>query len=129
MKKQLIIVCLLISVFFSACSKEEGYGGLATIRGKVFGKNFNSSGALVAQGYVSDFKVYISKHNDPNYFDKVDSSYDGSYQFKFLYPGTYDVWVYGDCDTCVWDQVYALKTIEIKTKRETAEVEDLVITF
>lgn len=129
MKKQLIIICLLISTLFSSCSKDEGYGGLATIRGKVFGKNFNSSGALVAQGYVSDFKVYISKHNDPNYFDKVDSSYDGSYQFKFLYPGTYDVWVYGDCDTCVWAQVYVLKTVEITSKRQTIEVEDLVITF
>lgn len=130
MKKQFLIICTLVLVLLTSCSKDEGYGGLATIKGKVYGKNFNSNGALVAEGYVSDFKVYISKHDDPNYFDKVDSSYDGSFQFKFLHTGTYDVWVYGDCDSCSgWDQVYTLETVEITSKKQTVEVDDLVITF
>jgi uncharacterized protein (DUF2249 family) len=78
----------------TSCSKEEGYGGLATIQGKVYGKDFNSHGALVSEGYVGDMKVYISKHDNPNYFDKVDTSYDGSYKFEYLQKGTYDVWVF-----------------------------------
>lgn len=129
MKKQLIIICILLTTIITSCSKDEGFGGLATIKGKVYGKDYNSSGALVGEGYVGDFKVYISQHGNPNYFDRVDSSYDGSYEFRFLQKGTYDVWVFGDCDSCTWDQVYALETVEITSKRQIVEVDDLVITF
>lgn len=129
MKKNLLLICTLMLLILSSCSKDEGYGGLATIKGKVFGKDYNSSGVLVSQGYVGEFKVYISKHDDPNYFDRVDSSYDGSYRFQFLHTGTYDVWVFGDCDSCSWDQVFAKETIEITSKRQTVVVDDLVITF
>lgn len=122
-------VILLITLFTISCSKEEGFGGLATIQGKVFAKNFNSSGTLIAQGYRGDVAVYISKHDDPNYFDKVDSSYDGSYRFQFLQKGTYDIWAFGDCDSCTWDQIFVKKTITISSKKATETVEDLVITF
>lgn len=120
----------ILVLFFAlgSCSHEEGYGGLATIEGKVYGKNFNSSGILVSQGYRGDVKVYISKHGDPAYFDSMDSAYDGSFRFKNLYKGTYDIWVYGDCDYCTWDQVYTLTTVEV-SKKETATIEDLVVSF
>lgn len=129
MKKQLILICLFLFAILSSCSKDEGYGGLATIKGKVYGKDYNSNGALVAQGYVGDFRVYISQHDNPSYFDKIDTSYDGSYKFQFLHEGKYDVWVFGDCDSCSWDQVYAIQTVEITSKKQTVEVDDLVITF
>jgi hypothetical protein len=114
---------------FFSCSKEEGYGGLATIKGKVYGRDFNSNGNLVSEDYIGDLSVYISQHNNPSYFDEVNTSYDGSYEFRFLHTGTYDVWVFGDCDSCPWDQVFTLKTVEITSKRQTVEVEDLIITF
>lgn len=126
MKK--FIVLLVLTLFFS-CSKEEGYGGLATITGKVYGKNFNSSGFLVAQGYRGDVTVYISKSGETAYFDKVDTAYDGSFTFKFLHSGTYDIWAYGDCDTCAWDQTFVKKTITISSDKEIVTVEDIVITF
>jgi hypothetical protein len=126
MKK--FIVLLVLTLFFS-CSKEEGYGGLATITGKVYGKNFNSSGFLVAQGYRGDVTVYISKSGETAYFDKVDTAYDGSFTFKFLHTGTYDIWAYGDCDTCAWDQTFVKKTITISSDKEIVTVEDIVITF
>lgn len=129
MKKNLILLIASISFIFSSCSKEEGYGGLATITGKVYAKNYNSNGNLVSEGYIGEYNVYISKHNDPNHFDSVDSSYDGSYRFEFLHEGTYDVWVFGDCDSCPWDQVYDLKTISITSKKQTVVVEDLNITY
>jgi hypothetical protein len=123
------IIVLLIAISFLSCSKDEGYGGLATITGKVYGKNFNSSGYLVAEGYKGDVNVYISKSGDTNYFDKVDSAYDGSFTFKYLQKGTYDIWAFGDCDSCAWDQIYVKKTITISSSKETATSEDLVITF
>jgi hypothetical protein len=125
--KKIIILFIAFSLF--SCSKEEGYGGLATITGKVYGKDFNSSGYLVGEGYIGDVSVYISKSGETAYFDKVDSAYDGSFTFKFLHKGTYDIWVYGDCDTCAWDQTFTKKTITISSSKETVTTEDLVITF
>jgi hypothetical protein len=123
------IIILLFAISFLSCSKEEGYGGLATIKGKVYGKDFNSSGYLVGEGYIGDISVYISKSGSTNYFDKVDSAYDGSFTFKFLHKGTYDIWVFGDCDTCTWEQTFVKKTIRISSTKQTVTSEDLVVTF
>jgi hypothetical protein len=112
-----------------SCSKEEGYGGLAKITGKVYGKDINSSGNLVGEGYLGDVSVYISKSGETAYFDKIDSAYDGSFTFKFLHKGTYDIWAFGDCDNCSWDQNFTKKTITISSTKETVTTEDLVITF
>jgi hypothetical protein len=129
MFKRIIILFLGLIPLFISCKHEEGKGGLATIKGKVYGKDYNSNGNLVDEGYLGSARVYISKHGDSNYFDDYDTSYDGSYQFDFLYEGTYDIWVFGDCDSCTWDQVYQLKTVEVSDKRGVVTVEDLVITL
>lgn len=129
MSKNLLLSIILLFFMFSACKHSEGYGGLATIKGKVFGKDFNSNGNLVSQDYIGDVDVYISKHGETAYFDNVNTSYDGSFEFNFLYPGKYDIWVFGDCDSCSWSQTYVLKTIEISDKRAIVSVEDFIITF
>lgn len=123
------LLILFTAIFFLSCSKEEGYGGLAKITGKVYGKDINSSGNLVGEGYLGDVTVYISKSGETAYFDKVDSAYDGSFTFKFLHKGTYDIWAFGDCDNCSWDQNFTKKTITISSTKETVTTEDLVITF
>ena len=123
------IIILLFAISFLSCSKEEGYGGLATIKGKVYGKDFNSSGYLVGEGYLGDISVYISASGSTDYFDKVDSAYDGSINFNYLHKGTYDIWVFGDCDTCTWEQTFVKKTIRISSTKQTVTSEDLVVTF
>lgn len=129
MKKKILVLLLFVSFAITSCSHDEGYGGLASISGKVYGKDFNSNGFLVSQDYIGGVKVYISKHGETNYFDSVDSAYDGSFKFNYLHKGTYDIWVFGDCDYCTWDQVFELKTIEITDKRQEVVTEDFVISF
>lgn len=129
MKKKILVLLVFVSFAITSCSHDEGYGGLASISGKVFGKDYNSNGFLVNQNYIGGVKVYISKHGETNYFDSMDSAYDGSFKFSYLHEGTYDVWVFGDCDYCSWDQVFVLKTIEITDKRQEVVTEDFVITF
>ena len=63
------------------------------------------------------------------HFDDVRTSYDGSYEFPFLRKGSYDVWVFGECDTCNKTQMFDLKTVEISGKRETVIVDDLRIIY
>ncbi len=125
--KKFILISLVLFTFLS-CSKEEGYGGLSSISGKIRGKNVNSNGVTINEDFIGDIKVYISKHNDPNYFDSKDSAYDGSFKFDFLQPGSYDVWVFGDCDSCAWAQVYKLQTVDI-AKKEDKNIGNIVITF
>ena len=129
MLKKLISLAFLIILGLSSCSHDEGYGGLATIKGKIYGQNYNNSGTLVNQGYLGGVKVYISQHNNPSYFDSMDSAYDGTFKFDYLYTGTYDIWVYGDCDYCSWDQIYVLKTIKINSKKAKVVTEDFIIAF
>jgi hypothetical protein len=126
MKKYLVLALILFT--FLSCSKEEGYGGLSSIGGKVFGKDYNSNNVLVNQNYIGGMKVYISKHGESAYFDSMDSAYDGSFKFKNLHPGSYDLWVFGDCDSCAWDQVYELVTVEV-SKKEDKYIGDIEITF
>lgn len=128
MNKKIILLVFVIMGLWS-CSHDEGYGGLASISGKIYGKDFNSNGFLVSEDYIGGVKVYISKHGETNYFDSMDSAYDGSFKFNYLHKGTYDIWVFGDCDYCSWDQVFELKTIEITDKRQEVVTEDFVITF
>lgn len=123
---------LLLSVLTASiisCSKDEGYGGLAKINGKVYGYDVTSSGTIRDEGYVGEAKVYISKHNDPYYFDAINTSYDGSYQFRFLNEGSYDLWVYSDCDTCTWKQKYEIKAVTISTKKQTVLLPNFEILF
>ncbi|MCX6172613.1 MAG: hypothetical protein NT048_07225 [Flavobacterium sp.] len=129
MLKKLISLAFLIILGLSSCSHDEGYGGLATIKGKIYGQNYNNSGTLVNQGYLGGVKVYISQHNNPSYFDSMDSAYDGTFKFDYLYTGTYDIWVYGDCDYCSWDQIYVLKTIKINSKKAKVVTEDFIVAF
>lgn len=128
MAKKIIVLVFVIMGLWS-CSHDEGYGGLASISGKVYGKDYNSNGNLVGQGYLGGVKVYISKHGETNYFDSADSAYDGSFKFNYLHEGTYDLWAFGDCDSCAWDQVYVLKTIEITDKKQEVVTEDFVVSF
>ena len=128
MTKKIVLLVFVVMGFLS-CSHDEGYGGLASISGKIYGKDYNSNGILVSQGYLGGVKVYISKHGETNYFDSTDSAYDGSFKFNYLYKGTYDLWAFGDCDSCSWDQVYVLKTIEITDKKQEAVTEDFFLSF
>lgn len=127
MRKYFILLAIATSLL--SCSKEEGLGGLASISGKVYAKDYNSNGTLVGQGYLGDATVYISKSGDPNYFEKVNTSYDGSFKIKFLHKGTYDIWVFGDCDSCPWDQTFVKKTITISGTKEDVTTEDFIISI
>jgi hypothetical protein len=127
--KYLVVAVLLIAIGFYSCSKDEGYGGLGKISGKVYGYDVTSSGNIRAEGYMGEVKIYISEHNNPNYFDDINTSYDGSFQFRFLNKGSYDLWVYSDCDTCVWKQKYEIKAVDISSKKQAVTVEDFKIIF
>jgi hypothetical protein len=85
-------------VLFSSCKKVEGEGGRSSIIGKIMINErlyvqSNLSDSVSYPGATED--IYIVYGTDDSYFDdKIECSYDGSFQFNFLQPGTYTIFGY-----------------------------------
>lgn len=96
MKKLLVIGAMTLSIV--ACKKVEGEGGRSSITGKVVIKE-----KLYINGVVSDTVTYdgageniyiIYGTGDSVYDDKMECSYDGSFEFKYLNAGEYTIFGY-----------------------------------
>jgi len=129
MKIRILFYFILTLSVLSSCARVEGYGGKATIQGKVYGLDYNTNGNLVSEGYLGDTRVFIAKHGSINYFDDIRTAYDGSFVFDYLQVGKYDLWSFGDCDSCPWSQTFTKITVEITGKNEVLVSPDIEITF
>lgn len=131
--KYLFLSFLFISFFFISCKKEAGEGGKATIFGKVWLKKYNSSfSTLQLEREAYDEYVYIQYGDDISYGDRIKTTYDGRYEFKYLRPGNYKIFCYSK-DPEDKDNVQPVKTmvvlkdVEITTKKQQLEMELLTI--
>lgn len=121
-----IFIVLTILTLFTACKKEAGVGGTASITGRVYARNY-SNGWFVSQSYAPDERVYIIYGNSPVYNDDMRTHYDGTYRFDYLYPGTYTVFAYSDCDSCASGIQAVLDTVEITGEGQVVTVPDIVV--
>ncbi len=121
----LYIISLLI-LLLPACRKTAGIGGNSTIQGKVKAIYYDVFGNEYTY-YASKVDVYII-YGDEEYFgDDVETSYDGTYEFRYMRKGQYTIFAYSDCDTCLGDtRVEILKT-EITNNNSIVKLDDLVI--
>lgn len=117
---------LLLVLVAVACEKEPGKGGLATITGKVWGRDINQNGFLHDSGYVGGVKVYIS-YGDNSWVDGSETtSPTGDYAFKGLQKGTYRLVVWAQCDSCLFNQDYSEQVVEITETRQVAVLPDFI---
>lgn len=123
MKIKRYITFFIVMVSLWACKKEEGYGGLASISGNVYAYDYNNAGLLVSEGYAGDIDVYIRAKGSSQEIDRIRTSYDGSFIFKQLRKGQYEVWVYTDCNACPNGIDAVIKSVEIDKKKTHAELE------
>lgn len=84
--------CLFLLVSGS-CTKPAGPGGKATIKGKIFVRDFNSAayGPPISEFYGPGENVYICYGKDIAVGNKVNSSTDGSFEFLYLTKGHYKI--------------------------------------
>lgn len=109
----LSILCLFA---VASCKKGPGEGGSATIKGKVIAHYtdvFNQEYAYPAQKE----DVYIVYGDGDFYGNNVETNYDGTFQFDYLKKGSYTVYAYSDCDTCLGGRRVELVKIEIADKK------------
>lgn len=96
MHKVTLFLILSVVIFtFSFCSKVEGPGGSITVRGVVIERDH--VGVNVFEYPALDQDVYLIYGSENTFYDDdVKTSYDGSFEFRYLQKGDYQVFAYSD---------------------------------
>lgn len=118
----------LVSLF--SCTDEEGEGGKATISGIVYkvlddgdiaknGDNYSFVRDTIPAPDIDVFVIY-GGDQESFYDDKIKTSHNGKFEFKYLRGGDYSVYACNDDDT------YVMRTAHCG-KKGTTEVEPIYI--
>lgn len=94
-KIKLILPIFISLMVFSSCRKVEGPGGSVTIKGVVIERNH--VGTSIFEYPAADQDVYIIYGSQNSFYDDdVSTSYDGSFEFRYLQKGDYQIFAYQD---------------------------------
>ncbi len=116
-----------ILLVLSACKKEPGKGGRATIKGILYSKSVANVNSIPKPELEAD--VYIIYGEDNSYSDRVRTSGDGSFEFKYLKVGKYKLYAFG-LDPAFPNSnslIAFYKEINISANKATVEVSDFII--
>ncbi|MCE9538821.1 MAG: hypothetical protein K8R85_06340 [Bacteroidetes bacterium] len=95
MKKIISIILIGFTLAITSCEKPAGEGGNSAIKGNIYAKDWNSSFTVItSEGPGQNIDVFIIYGNEISYGDKISTSPDGTYEFKYLRPGSYKIYVY-----------------------------------
>jgi hypothetical protein len=116
-------------LFLASCEKEPGPGGNSTIYGKVLVRDYNATFTYLEETYYGPgIWVYLVYGDDRDYGQRIETNYAGTYEFKYLYPGTYHIYVYSKDSTLQTNaMVPVIRDITIPKKKQDIEVEEIVI--
>lgn len=131
MRKIVLALVVIGSSLFFGCEKSEGEGGKATISGKVIvQKRERIQNSVIAEYSAMDERVYIVYGNSETVVadDDTRTSYDGNYEFNFLFPGDYKIYVYSECRQCPEEVEPIIKEVKIGKDQKNVTVEDIYIT-
>lgn len=122
---------VLIPLLLLGCSKAPGIGGRAKIKGKIIGKFYSDQELTSFTGLspLGDERVYLIYGNEKTqYDDDVRTSYDGTFEFNYLRPGKYVVFMYENCYPCASLQKEKLFEVKITGKEEVVDLEEITLT-
>ena len=125
----LLFMAVSISLNFTGCKKEAGEGGTSSISGKVYARDYNAT-FTVLQGeyYAPDMYVYIIYGDEKDYGNKIRTSYDGTYEFKYLRPGNYKVYCFSKDSLLQTNaEIGIMKEVTIKKQYQEVTVPDITI--
>lgn len=118
-----IFSCLF---FCLSCHKPPGPGGKASVKGKIYVKDFNTSayGPPIAEYYGVGETIYISYGNNPAVGNTAKSGADGSFEFPYLRTGHYEVYI-DSRDTSI-HMSGSNKTIPVKVSVDITQTKQVV---
>lgn len=123
MKSFSLFLILFLTISLSSCKKVEGEGGAATISGSLLGKKYNGVGTLIAEYPLAKHDVFIIYGTNSTYFDdKIETSYDGSFEFRNLQPGNYTIFCYEKDNTEPSGDGVVIQTVTIEKKKDNVNI-------
>lgn len=129
MNKLIVALCALTLFTFSSCTKDAGFGGLASVSGKVYAFDYTPNSPTIpeAEGYTPNMKVVLSVKGSGKVLKETRTDLDGSYKFEELRKGTYQVWTFTECDKCTDNEEAVVQEFEIESTKQEKLLEDFVI--
>ena len=127
---KLLLINLFITLAFWSCTKTEGVGGQASVKGKIYVKEFNSSFTQqIDEYYGMEENVYLIYGNNTVYDDDMKTNFDGSFEFKYLNKGSYRIFVYSKDSTftVAGGKEPIFIDFEITDKKEAVDLGDITI--
>ena len=126
----LIVSCLFFSGFYS-CTKVEGPGGAATIRGRIMKTEVNGVGTEYFSN-AADEDVYLIYGSEGSFYDDdIKTSYDGSFEFNYLEEGDYQLFVYSENDNPAsnnyGEDTALVQSLVIQDKKEIVDLGAIII--
>ena len=124
------IYYVLIFAFLISCKKPEGEGGRATIRGNIWTEDWNTTFTVLQSEYPSaDVDVYIIYGEDLSYSQRIRANYNGEYEFKYMRPGNYKIYVYSKDKEMKSPSgiVPVIKDVKISKRKQTVVVDKITI--
>lgn len=135
MKASYFLLTIVLMSALAACKKEAGDGGNSSIKGKITKELrvvLNNPGTAVGTFPAADEDVYIiyGDHVSPD--DRVQTNYDGEYEFLYLRPGKYKVYTFSKDTNSVavpWDEDHmtVLREVEITDGNQRLDAADMII--
>jgi hypothetical protein len=132
----LLFLSTALQLLLNSCKKEAGEGGTSFIKGRVYAKYYNKNFTLLADSaYAPDVDIYIIYGDEFSYGERKRTSYNGTYEFKFLQKGTYKLFAYTRDSSGTYRNLvnqYAndlpvIQEVEITKNKQTVEVPDINI--
>ena len=124
----------LSSISFSlSCKKGAGEGGSSSITGKLYGRYYNPSfTTFISATEAPRERIYIIYGDDITFGDNQQTSYDGSYEFKYLRKGHYKIYAYSkdstqNLTTYPSGRLAIIKEVDITDKKQTIAVPNIVV--
>jgi hypothetical protein len=124
-KKSGLILTVFFALVFNACKKGPGEGGNSSIQGTVNTILYLNSAFIEPYDTFpsADKDVFIIYGDDISFSDKVQTNYDGKFEFKYLREGSYKVYVYSEApfDSLSSEEYAVIKQVEITGKKQDVD--------
>lgn len=123
---KITLAALIYTGLFSSCSQEEGFGGNSHIQGVLIERFYNEDSTVFQYELrAKDEDVFILFGDQNKLGDDTKTSYTGDFQFKYLWPGNYQLYYYSDNFSNEINTKEA-RIVEIKLeKNETLDLDTL----
>jgi hypothetical protein len=126
-----ILFLLSFSFLFFSCKKEEGEGGMATIKGSIWVRDWDKNFNLMMYEYPGlDEDVFIVYGDQVGYGDKLSTDLNGNFEFKYLRKGTYTIYALSDTlpsANVSYSQFPVAVKIEISEKKQVIDIGKLTV--